>query len=397
MMVRFRVGKYAGMSRRDFVGTLTGSAALWALGRFPFAYAGFAADKVPGKKEFFLICHPYGDHLPPVSADRYLNSSPGELRVWSQDWAHPKVVPLPFLGHSVLTHPVRPDWVVAFERWGPYAAVVDIHTLAVVRLIKLPLGRRFFGHGCFSPDGHRLFASQMDDLQQQGIISVLNSDSFEEIGRFNSGGLFPHECRISLDKRSLMVANLSPPGSRMVPGSDGVPHPSVLSWIDLDTSRVTKTISMGNPAAVFGHFAMSEDGFIAIGGRAQKGPSPLYLIDPTGALMPFEVPKEERHFFRGEIVNLIFEAEKSLLYTALQPNVGRQGSVAAWNYKKRTFEKSVHLGAPQAMLETSNGLLVSDAADGSYKTIQTSAISEWKVQVIGPSSSRGVHMARVWI
>ncbi len=69
-------------------------------------------------------------------------------------------------------------------------------------------GRHFFGHGVFTADGGRLYATENDYAAGRGVIGIYDvRDDFRRIGEWDSGGVGPHELVWTADGRSLAIAN----------------------------------------------------------------------------------------------------------------------------------------------------------------------------------------------
>ena len=117
-------------------------------------------------------------------------------------------VPLPARGHAGAGHPSRAEAVVFARRPGAYALVIDCATGAVRHRLAPPDGRQFNGHGTFAQGGARLFTSEQQSHDSQGIIGVWDvSAGYARIAEFPSGGIGPHDLRLMPDGQALVVAN----------------------------------------------------------------------------------------------------------------------------------------------------------------------------------------------
>jgi len=99
--------------------------------------------------------------------------------------------------------------VVAFAlRPGTFALVVDVAGKAEPVIITAVDGRHFYGHGCFSPDGRRLYASENDFDGNRGVIGVYDAtDGFSRIGEFPAHGIGTHDMSVSDDGGTIVIAN----------------------------------------------------------------------------------------------------------------------------------------------------------------------------------------------
>ncbi|GGX67072.1 hypothetical protein GCM10007385_40180 [Tateyamaria omphalii] len=116
-------------------------------------------------------------------------------------------VPLPARGHAAAAHPYVAEAVAIARRPGTFAKVVDCSTGDIIRTIRTPTGRHFYGHGAFSDDGTLLFTPENDIASGQGRIGIWDrSAGYKRIGEFTSAGIGPHEI-LRLPNGALAVAN----------------------------------------------------------------------------------------------------------------------------------------------------------------------------------------------
>jgi len=116
--------------------------------------------------------------------------------------------PLPGRGHAASAHPMRPEVVAFARRPGRFAEVIDCRTGAPLARLDPPAGYHFYGHGCFAPDGTRLFTTENDYDNARGMIGVWDTtDGYRRIASFASGGIGPHDIMLRRDAPGLVVAN----------------------------------------------------------------------------------------------------------------------------------------------------------------------------------------------
>ncbi len=116
-------------------------------------------------------------------------------------------LPLPARGHAAAAHPFKAQAVAFARRPGTFALVIDCATGSELARLRAPEGRHFYGHGTFSADGARFFATENDYEAGEGRISVWDAKSFERLGEFSSGGIGPHDMHLMPDGQTLVVAN----------------------------------------------------------------------------------------------------------------------------------------------------------------------------------------------
>ena len=71
-------------------------------------------------------------------------------------------LPLPGRGHSFAVRPGGHEAVHFARRPGRFALVLDLARGTVGHTVETPGGRHFYGHGVFSRDGRRLYATEND-------------------------------------------------------------------------------------------------------------------------------------------------------------------------------------------------------------------------------------------
>lgn len=116
-------------------------------------------------------------------------------------------LPLPARAHDAAVSRDGQRLAVFARRPGGYALVLSPDFTIEARLTPPP-GRHFNGHGCFSIDGAWLFTSENDFTQGRGIIGVHDARrGFARVAEWHSGGVGPHDLRLTKDGNELIVAN----------------------------------------------------------------------------------------------------------------------------------------------------------------------------------------------
>ena len=116
--------------------------------------------------------------------------------------------PLPARGHGIAFDAVT-GWLVVFaRRSGRFALAINLHQPTISEPVQTPLHTHFYGHGVFSQDGKKLFATENKFADGVGIIGVYDTtDNFKRIAEYSSGGLGPHDMLLMPDGNTLCVAN----------------------------------------------------------------------------------------------------------------------------------------------------------------------------------------------
>ncbi|QRM56796.1 DUF1513 domain-containing protein [Sinorhizobium sp. BG8] len=117
-------------------------------------------------------------------------------------------VPLPTRGHGMAFDGVSGRAVAFARRPGTTAMVIDTRGTGEPIVIQAREGRHFFGHGCFSPNGHLLYVSENDFDANRGVIGLYDArDGFRRVGEFDTHGIGTHDLAVSDDGRTLIAAN----------------------------------------------------------------------------------------------------------------------------------------------------------------------------------------------
>lgn len=115
---------------------------------------------------------------------------------------------LPGRAHGLAFDPIFGRIAAFARRPGTFAVIFDRSRHAEPVVIASPEGRHFYGHGAFSRDGKRLYASENDFDQARGVIGIYDGgNGFARIGEYPTYGIGPHDLSISLDGKVLIAAN----------------------------------------------------------------------------------------------------------------------------------------------------------------------------------------------
>lgn len=117
-------------------------------------------------------------------------------------------VPLPARGHGGAVSPDGRRMAVFARRPDRFAVVIDAADPAEPLVVHPPEGRHFYGHGFFSADGARLYATENDYDRARGVLGVYDAaDGFARLGEIETHGTGPHQTLLMPDGRTAIVAN----------------------------------------------------------------------------------------------------------------------------------------------------------------------------------------------
>ncbi|MEM7121526.1 MAG: DUF1513 domain-containing protein [Pseudomonadota bacterium] len=195
-------------------------------------------------------------------------------------------VNLPGRGHGICLAPDNKTAVVFARRPGRFATVIDlVDQKAIAQIDSLP-DRHFYGHGAFSADGTRLFASENDFENSAGRIGIYDAtDGFRRIGEWSSHGLEPHEIVLMPGGKKLAVANggirTHPESGRKKLNLDTM----VSSVVLMDSQDGALLASVSPPDALhrlsLRHMAVNDAGRLAIAIQYQGAPGDLVPLLAT--------------------------------------------------------------------------------------------------------------------
>ncbi|MCY7293991.1 DUF1513 domain-containing protein [Alteromonas sp. a30] len=184
-------------------------------------------------------------------------------------------VALPARGHDTLALPHKPGHALVFARSpNTFAMEINFITGHITHQFECGNDTYFCGHGALSADGSKLFTSENQLNHNQGMIVVRDTQSYQVLNRFASGGISPHELVMLPNSNTLAVANS---GIVSVYGnSNSVDTPaskvtsrhftqSNLAYIDADSGRVIAKLNAPEAGQSIRHLDVSPEGKVYIG------------------------------------------------------------------------------------------------------------------------------------
>jgi hypothetical protein len=169
-----------------------------------------------------------------------------------------------FRGHGLSKHPSHHYLVLMFSRRpGNQGIVSNLQTNKVEHIFSSPDHLFMEGHGCFSHEGKLLFCTETNKYTNQGTITVRETESFNVIAEWPSGGLGPHEIRMLPKQNIIAIANggLIKDDKGKVINVDTMN--SNIALLDTTTGKIISTHKTFNPKASLRHIDVSDDGIIA--------------------------------------------------------------------------------------------------------------------------------------
>lgn len=260
------------ISRRYFCFTLAG-AAVAAAGTA--ALGPMALAKAPEKRGTKPIPD-IGTLLIPMQDNR--------LTLFSPHNGATKTIGLPdIVPHSVITASALGSIAYVAGRRG--LAMLEISSAKVIGTVMPSAGMVFSGHGCLTADGKRLLlCERYRGYEKPGEISVRDSSSLRELNRFSTTCRNPISVALAEQEGHLIV------GHRGVRGQQGEAlWPADLSYHDLQTGKVIKSVVPRDPFWGASHFDLGQEGevvvstqhFFELQGESPAGPYEEEFVFPT--------------------------------------------------------------------------------------------------------------------
>ncbi|MBK8206809.1 MAG: DUF1513 domain-containing protein [Planctomycetes bacterium] len=162
----------------------------------------------------------------------------------------PTLIPISFVGHAVVPHPVERHKAAVFEKWGPGACEIDLREMKSVRPITTAPDRMFYGHGAWAPDGNVLYSVESTDPAlgpYDGFVVIRDGKTLAAIDEFPTFGKKPHDCHLLDGGKTLAITNGG--------GEPGSSDPGCVTFVDVQSRQLLERLTIPNLQA--GHLAVS--------------------------------------------------------------------------------------------------------------------------------------------
>ncbi len=253
-----------------------------------------------------------------------------------------EVVDLPGRGHGAAWRRDAGEVVVLARRPGRFAVVIGVADGRIRRRFEAPPTRHFYGHGVFSPDGSRLFATENDFGTGRGVIGVYDAENnYRRLGELPAHGIGPHELAMLSDGRRLVVANGGirthpDSGRRKLNLASMAPN---LAYVDSGSGALLQRFTLPDDLHLLSirHLAVSRDDAVCLA-LQNEGPRnrlvPLVGFQQGAAEIalaetPAAVLKSMRHYCGSAAL------DESGRYLAV--SAPRGGRITFWSPKERRY------------------------------------------------------------
>lgn len=162
--------------------------------------------------------------------------------------------------HGVAQHPNQSHLALVFGQATQKSLLIDTREGRILKVFSSSKGRNFYGHGQYTPDGRRFYATEYEREGNSGAIVIRDAEDFRELGVFPSHGLNPHEIYLTPDYKTAVIANQ---GRAATP--DSQPLDASLTYVDVASGKLLHKIETQHHSTQFGHLAVDRDGSVVIG------------------------------------------------------------------------------------------------------------------------------------
>ncbi|MBY0554273.1 DUF1513 domain-containing protein [bacterium] len=288
------------------------------------------AKKIKNEKheKLIILNAPYGAY---GNSNQFVVSDPGSLR--SFDLVNKKMteVPITFFGHTAAHDPENPDLVVTFEQYGMRGALIDLKSKKVLQTVNTAKGNTFMGHAVFLKGQNQILTTEHNHSQTRGEIVVRNAKTLEEVRRFSSNGIKPHDCALAENDKVLIVANAG--------------RKSNISYIEVATGKVISKIQLiDDDKGPFSHFEISKDGWMIVGPR--RDTARVNLVSPEKEVFTLDHPKTNKP---GVLSLAFIDSTDLVLATYPEANL-----VQIWNYKTKKVFDTLSFPTPKGVIVDMN-------------------------------------------
>lgn len=297
-----------------------------------------------------------------------------------------RLIETPFLPHGICIDPNNKHRVFCFEKEGEKACEVDLQTQSVTRILYPQNNQLFSGHASFGHDGKIILCIESNKDNDQGSITIRNSETFETIRQLPTLGLSPHDCQLSKDN-ILTVSNSGRSES-------GFHQPSLVR-INLDTEKLVERIRLNDSDLNCGHFKFTDTNELVIASAP---------IDTENNTLPGGVSIRNRH----EPVNTMTQPDlviKRMTGEALGIEINQQQHIAAithpqanlltfWSITEEKIIKAFGIEKPRGISQTLDKkyFIVSYGEQPAMAKVSSKDLEPQADSIVQPTLASGEHM-----
>jgi len=243
---------------------------------------------------------------------------------------------LPDRGHDILVHPEGDELLVFARRPGLWFVRIGREKGEIRQIVEAAGGRHFYGHGAFSPDGKRLYATENLIATGDGLLGIYDAtDGYRRLGEQPSFGIGPHDLAYLPGTDRMVIANggirTHPDTGREILNPDTM-APSLVT-LRPATGELLNKVDFGSELRTLSirHLAAAADGTVAFGCQSQGDPfdlPPLVgLLGPDGKARFLDMPETDL----GALANYVGSIELDRDGAVVAATSPHGGMVAYWD------------------------------------------------------------------
>ncbi len=254
-------------------------------------------------------------------------------------------IPVMHRAHAVTVNPQRNQALYFARRPGTEIYVVDLMSGTLQQTVTSADGYHFFGHGFLSADGKYLFTSENAYDNGHGAIGVYDTQNFQKLDSFHSGGIGPHQLALLADDKTLVVANggiLTHPNQPRK--ALNIAHmQSSLTYLDSQTGKVLADYQPQHPQMSIRHLDVSVTDQVIMGVQFQGEPTEILplVLSHQGEDKLQSMEADEAHWLGQSqyIASVAVSSTDSLAVTATP----RGGNISLWNLQTKALIKRIDI------------------------------------------------------
>lgn len=300
--------------------------------KFPFAFIGMTEGYIVGMGDSKKAPRTTSNYAP-------LDES-GALAIYDKEYTLIKTVKLPFVPHSTIQNPSDLNQLIATQKFGDTAAIVNLDQ-EEVKLIKLSANSDFSGHGFFLPGTTNFALTVMNFENKMGEIHYYNLDgvNFKIHSTF---GLNPHAVEVDQEDPSLaIVANIGTLPE--IPQEKGS-----LVWFKIAEGTLVKKIEAEHIGDGFKHFGQTAEKIIYIHGLTndRKTKNGLFYIYNKNTDHLENISAKWTNTYQDEILNIFIDQQ----FERIWMTAPSAGAVLVYNPLTKKIEKEFKRNRPRLLL-----------------------------------------------
>lgn len=271
--------------------------------------------------------------------------------------------PLPARGHQVIGIKNKPGHALVFARRpGDFLLEVDFRHGVVTKQVQSSEGQHFFGHGVVTADNSHLLTSENDYNKGRGLVVVRDMSTLQQVDKFDSGGIGPHELRLMPDEKTIVIANggiLTHPSQPRKKLNLDTMRPN-LSYLSLADGKVLASYELPNKQLSIRHLDVADTGKVVIGlqYQGQKSDETQLVVSHQGEgeLSPFSAPRAVWHKMNQYTASVSIDSDAKRVAVACP----RGDMLTFWDLTSGEFIRSHRLSDGAGVTKGVNGFMATN-------------------------------------